>query len=184
MKVTDSKDLLCKIIQNIRFRAPIFNQSLQESEHKKACILSHNVFSHQSVSSSKRASTGASGGGKIFSQAFACIFGPKELLIIKEPGNTTTGTHNSKISKWTENYWFCSSYLRHFKQANTVLIFFLVYKRSIPSSSQFEVKHRIKFLIHSGRAKPWQVIFRDCFGSSNVPKRLLPKLLTSSKISK
>jgi len=71
-------------------------QSLQESEHKKACILSHNVFSHQSVSSSKRASTGASGGGKIFSQAFACIFGPKELLIIKEPGNTTTGTHNSK----------------------------------------------------------------------------------------
>ena len=43
MKVTDSKDLLCKIIQNIRFRAPIFNQSLQESEHKKACILSHNV---------------------------------------------------------------------------------------------------------------------------------------------
>ena len=96
MKVTDSKDLLCKIIQNIRFRAPIFNQSLQESEHKKACILSHNVFSHQSVSSSKRASTGASGGGKIFSQAFACIFGPKELLIIKEPGNTTTGTHNSK----------------------------------------------------------------------------------------
>ena len=96
MKVTDSKDLLCKIIQNIRFRAPIFNQSLQESEHKKACILSHNVFSHQSVSSSKRASTGAFGGGKIFSQAFACIFGPKELLIIKDPGNTTTGTHNSK----------------------------------------------------------------------------------------
>lgn len=91
-----SLTLLCKIIQNIRFRAPIFNQSLQESEHKKACILSHNVFSHQSVSSSKRASTGASGGGKIFSQAFACIFGPKELLIIKEPGNTTTGTHNSK----------------------------------------------------------------------------------------
>ena len=56
--------------------------------------------------------------------------------------------------------------LRYFKQTNTALIFFLAYKRTIPSSSQF----------HSGRAKPCQVIFRSCFGTFNVPKRLLPKL--------
>ena len=39
--------LLYKIIQNIRFRATVFNQSLQKSEYKKASLLSHNVFRHR-----------------------------------------------------------------------------------------------------------------------------------------
>ena len=39
--------LLYKIIQNIRFRATVFNQSLQKSEYKKARLLSHNVFRHR-----------------------------------------------------------------------------------------------------------------------------------------
>jgi len=97
MKVTDSKDLLCKIIQNIRFRAPIFNQSLQESEHKKAYLLSHNAFQHRPVTSSERTSADASVGGKIFYRMFVCIFWPGgSLLLWRDHRSCTTETHNPK----------------------------------------------------------------------------------------
>ena len=77
--------LLYKIIQNIRFRATVFNQSLQKSEYKKACLLFHNVFRHRPDASSGRTPAGASAGGKIFYRADVCIFGSEGLFLMKGP---------------------------------------------------------------------------------------------------